>query len=318
MSATKVFFVLAIHLVVIYGLNVDMKRELFYQGRELFCAQLQCTENIREDTQISALVNMSVYVINEPGDKLMLASVSGSDSKARDYKVPGVFVNGNISHHGGELQLFLSNDSACYEKILTCEIYFTYKTGEIRFAEEQTASLRKENMRKSDLMLNLKAKTVNYVKTVDTMADFLKTFEDPSKLKGADMSMSLQMSHSSSDDNGFPRKNFTDTHKQIESSNSLQSFETRINNLTAQLQFVNERFNHLKDKRLNMNEENTEKEQNTNSLIWTKKMCKRTRNFNLTSRQLVQLNQSKLTLCDTKTDGGGWILILLTGITLKM
>ncbi|XP_059147223.1 angiopoietin-related protein 7-like [Physella acuta] len=309
MSSTVFYTLLTIHFFVSYGIKIDMKRELFYQGRELFCAQLQCTENIREDTQISALVNMSVYVINEPGDKLMLASVSGSDSKARDYKVPGVFVDGNISHHGGELQLFLSNDSACHDKTLKCEIYFTYKKGQIGFAEEETAPLQKENMRKSDLMMSLKAKTVNYVKTVDTMAAFLKAFEDPDKLKGADMSMSLQMSHLSRDDSGFPRKNFTDTHKQIESSNSLQIFETRLNNLTAQLQFVNERFNNLKDKRLNMTEQNTEKEQNTNSLIWTKEMCKRTHNFKLTSRQLVQLNQSKLTFCDTKTDDGGWILI---------
>ncbi|XP_059147207.1 uncharacterized protein LOC131934953 [Physella acuta] len=102
MSSTVLYTLLTIHFFVSYGMKIDMKRELFYQGRDLFCAQLQCTENIRENTQISALVNMSVYVINEPGDKLMLASVSGSDSKARDYKVPGVFVDGNISHHGWE------------------------------------------------------------------------------------------------------------------------------------------------------------------------------------------------------------------------
>ncbi|XP_059147220.1 fibrinogen beta chain-like [Physella acuta] len=329
MSSTVLYTLLIIHFFVSYGIKTDMKRELFYQGRELFCAQLQCTENIREDTQISALVNMSVYVINEPGDKIMLASVSGSDSKARDYKVPGVFVDGNISHHGGELQLFLSNDSTCHDTTLKCEIYFTYKTGEIGFAEEETAPICKENMRKSYLMMSLKAKTVNYVKTVDTMAAFLKSFEDPDKLKGADMSMSLQMSHSSSDEHiydniRFPvNKEIVDHRKQIESSTGLDVIQEKINNVTQddfrdQMKFINDRFSDLEGQlnktvsKLNTTKSTLSIKHDTKgdeNRIWTIEQCKRTNNFNLTSIQPVQLNQSKLTLCDTKTGGGGWILI---------
>ncbi|XP_059147206.1 uncharacterized protein LOC131934952 [Physella acuta] len=330
MSSTVLYTLLTICFFVCYGLKIDMKRELFYQGRELFCAQLQCTENIREDTQISALVNMSVYVINEPGDKIMLASVSGSDSKARDYKVPGVFVDGNISHHGEELQLFLSNDSACHEKILKCEIYFTYKTGEIGFTEEKTAPYRKENMRKSDLMMSLKAKTLNYVKTVDTMAGFLKTFEDLDKLKGADMSMSLQMSHSSSDEhrndiNSLPvNKGITDNYKQNESSNGMDIIQSSLNKLTqdfrVQMNFINERLSRVeeelnktltelnKTKNVCITPKDTVEEKNQSS-VWAIEQCTKNFNSQWPSRQIVQLDVSKLTLCDTKTDYGGWILI---------
>ena len=94
-----------------------MNRQYFYHCEDAFCAQLQCIENIREDTQISALVNMSVYRISEPEGKILVASISESDSKLRDYKRIGTRVNGKISKTFSELDIFLSNHSDCNDRI---------------------------------------------------------------------------------------------------------------------------------------------------------------------------------------------------------
>ncbi|XP_059148106.1 angiopoietin-related protein 7-like [Physella acuta] len=313
MSALISIVLLVSSLVMCYGIQMEMKRELFYQGRELFCAQLQCTENIGEDTQISALINMSIYEINEPGTSLPLSSISESDSKIRDFKVPGVFSDGKISKHSGDLNLFLSNETACHEKMFKCEIYFTYKTGSIGFVEEKVAALSKEKVRRSDLMMSLKAKTLNYVKTVDTMADFLKSFEDPGKLKGADMSMSLQMSHTSRDDNTVDKvksnKEITDNTNQDKTDNDMDTVKKRLNSLTEQMQVIMERFKSSDQLHLNTTEQYTDKKVKYNATLWTKEMCRQGHDSNSPSRQLVQLDESKITLCDTKTDHGGWLLI---------
>lgn len=49
-------------------------------------------------------------------------------------------------------------------------------------------------------LLNLKAKTSDYFKTVDTGADFLRSFDDSDRLRGSDMTVTFQMSNSESDD----------------------------------------------------------------------------------------------------------------------
>ena len=157
-----------------------MNREYFYHGKDLFCAQLQCRENIREDTQISALVNMSVYRISEPEGKILVASISESDSKLRDYKRVGTRVDGKISKTFSELDIFFSKHSDCNGGIFLCEIHYVNTTGSIDRIGKQTESLQRKS-RDTFLMMNLKAKTSDYVKSVDTMADFLKSFEDPDR-----------------------------------------------------------------------------------------------------------------------------------------
>ncbi|XP_059160751.1 fibroleukin-like [Physella acuta] len=224
-----------------------MTREHFFHGKILFCAHLQCTENITEDTQMSALVNMSVYRISESEGKILLASISGSDSKVRHYKIPGILSEGKLSKHHGELVLSFSNTSACNLHQYKCQVHFTNKTGDIEMLENRTTSYEREKIKKSVLLMNLKAETLNYVKTVDTMYDFLKSFEDPEKLKDADVSMSLQMSHSDrdwySDDTAqIPSSTeLNNSNKHISSNNATDMLDAKINNITQQMQTVNNR-----------------------------------------------------------------------------
>ncbi|XP_059160808.1 fibroleukin-like isoform X1 [Physella acuta] len=247
MSAVFVTVLVVLNAMLTCGLKVDMTREHFFHGKSLFCAQLQCTENITEDTQMSALVNMSVYRISEPEGKILLASISGSDSKVRDYKISGVLSEGKLSKHHGELVLSFSNTSACNLHQYKCQVYFTNKTGDTGMLENRTTSYEREKIKKSVLLMNLKAETLNYVKTVDTMYDFLKSFEDPEKLKDADVSMSLQMSHSDrdwySDDTAqIPSSTeLNNSNKHISSNNATDMLDAKINNITQQMQTVNNR-----------------------------------------------------------------------------
>ncbi|XP_059177258.1 uncharacterized protein LOC131956713 [Physella acuta] len=250
MSAIYFTAVLAVNLFLSFGLKVDMTREHFYHGKSLFCAQLQCTENITEDTQMSALVNMSVYRISENEGKILLASISGSDSKVCDYKISGILSEGKLSKHHGELVLSFSNTSACNLHQYKCQVYFTNKTGDMAMLEKRTTSYEREKIKKSVLLLNLKAETLNYLKTVDTMADFLKSFKDPEKLKGADMSMSLQMSHSGRDRYSYDTAQvpssteLNNSNKHISSTNAVDVLDAKINNITLQ-KAVNDRLREI-------------------------------------------------------------------------
>ncbi|XP_059160789.1 angiopoietin-related protein 7-like isoform X3 [Physella acuta] len=332
MSALYFIAVLAVNLFLSFGLKVDMTREHFYHGKSLFCAQLQCTENITEDTQMSALVNMSVYRISESEGKILLASISGSDSKVRDYKISGILSEGKLSKHHGELVLSFSNTSACNLHQYKCQVYFTNKTGDTGMLENRTTSYEREKIKKSVLLMNLKAQTLNYVKSVDTMADFLKSFEDPEKLKGADVSMSLQMSHSGrdgySDDTAqIPSSTeLNNSNKHISSTNAIDVVDAKINNITEHMQTVNDRFGAIDVKlneaisgnnqinsmieALNTTVQEMKNDYNVNPVLSRISLqCKKNDKTDVPERTTVRLGQDKLALCDTKTDGGGWIII---------
>ncbi|XP_059175194.1 angiopoietin-related protein 7-like [Physella acuta] len=198
MKFPVLYIFIAVNFISSTGLKIELSKTCFYYGKNVFCAQLQCTENIREDTQISALVNMSVYRISEPKGKILVASISESDSKLQDYKKTGTRVDGKISKTFSELEIFFSNYSDCNVGVFLCEIHYVNTTGSFDRIGKQAEILPRKS-RGTFLMMNLKAKTSDYVKSVDTMADFLKSFEDQDRLKGADMTMSLQMSHSGGD-----------------------------------------------------------------------------------------------------------------------
>ncbi|XP_059175165.1 angiopoietin-related protein 7-like isoform X2 [Physella acuta] len=373
MIFTVLYMLVVVNIISSTGLKIDINREYFYHGKNLFCGQLQCTENIREDTQISALVNMSVYRISEPEGKILVASIAESDSKLQDYKRAGTRVDGKISKKFSELEVFLSNSSDCNDCIFLCEIHYVNTTGSINRIGKQTESLPRKS-RDTFLIMNLKAKTSDYVKSVDKMADFLKSFEDSDRLKGADMTMSLQTSHSGS--NKFSTETSfgqTDTelinsYKQISSSTFEDMVDDKINNLTRD---VNKTLHIMENKlslktelnknilgllnesmqtmlantqnqteqlsvRLNEMEINIKKsitQENINTTInlvaglnktlqsfideyyknpmnlKLTKQCVRNDNSSLPEQVAFKLDERKLALCDTKTDGGGWIII---------
>ncbi|XP_059175191.1 uncharacterized protein LOC131955189 [Physella acuta] len=373
MMLSVLFTFIVVNIISSTGLKFDMNREYFYHGKNFVCAQLQCTENIREDTQISALVNMSVYRITEPEGKILVASISESDSKLQDYKRAGTRVDGKISKTFSELEIFFSNNSDCNDGIFLCEIHYVNTTGSINRIGKQTENLPRKS-RDTFLMMNLKAKTSDYVKSVDTMADFLKSFEDPDRLKGADMTMSLQMSHSGGDKFSTGRSfgptdtELNNSYKQISSSTfedmvddklknltldvnkTLQIMENKLNlktelnknnsavlnesiqtmlantkNQTEQLSIRLHKVEFLLKKTVSEESMNTtiheedgfnktvqelpDKNNDQPLILKSMKQCVRNNNSSLPGHIIVKLYEGQMALCDTKTDGGGWIVV---------
>lgn len=181
-----------------------------------------------EDANISALVNMSVYRIRESGGKVVFASVSESDSKVRDYRVTGSEVGGKMSRTLGELTLTLPKSADCVGVIFGCDAYYLTTSGNLSKKENTTKPSFQERP-KSLLLLSLAAKTPEYLKTIDTMANFLKSFEDPDRLQGADMSMSLKLSTSERDLLESTKK---ETHNDTMLSSLRNSTEEKIKNMS--------------------------------------------------------------------------------------
>ncbi|XP_059175226.1 fibroleukin-like [Physella acuta] len=159
------------------------------EGKDLFCAKLHCVENTREDNDISALVNMSVYRISELEGKIVLASVS--DSRVRDYKVAGSKVDGKFSKVFGELIVSFTKPSDCFSSVFGCDVYYTNRRYLTEMKENKTKPVHKDN-RKPLMLMTLEAKTPEFDKTIDRMSEFLKTFKDSDMLNRADLKMNLQ------------------------------------------------------------------------------------------------------------------------------
>ncbi|XP_059153713.1 fibroleukin-like isoform X2 [Physella acuta] len=161
------------------------------EGKDLFCGKLHCVENTREDNEISALVNMSVYSISELEGKIVLAYFSESDSRVRDYKVAGSKFDGKFSKVFGELTVSFTKPSDCFSTVFGCDVYYTNRRGLTEMKENKTKPVDQDNF-KPLMLMTLEAKTSEFDKTIDRMSEFLKTFKYSDKLNRADLKMNLQ------------------------------------------------------------------------------------------------------------------------------
>ncbi|XP_059175473.1 putative leucine-rich repeat-containing protein DDB_G0290503 [Physella acuta] len=193
MSARAFILVFAINFILCSGLNISLEKEYYMEGKHLFCAKLHCVENTREDNNISALVNISVYRISELDGKIMLASVSESDSRVRDHKVTGAKVDGKFSKVFGELTVSFNKPSDYFSAVFGCDVFYRNISGLIEKKENKTKPVEQKN-RNPLMLMTLEAKTPEFDTTIDRMSEFLKTFKDSDKLNSADLKMSLQFS----------------------------------------------------------------------------------------------------------------------------
>ncbi|XP_059175225.1 angiopoietin-4-like [Physella acuta] len=191
MSAVLVTALLVVNIMFTCGLDISLQREYYMEGKDLFCGKLHCLENTREDIEISAFVNMSVYRISELEGKIVLASVSESDSRVRDYKVAGSKVDGKFSKVFGELTVSFTKPSECFSTVFGCDVYYTNRRGLTEMKENKTKPVDQDN-RKPLMLMTIEAKTPEFDKTIDRMSEFLKTFIDCDMLNIADLKMNLQ------------------------------------------------------------------------------------------------------------------------------
>ncbi|XP_059160740.1 fibrinogen-like protein A [Physella acuta] len=106
---------------------------------------------------------------------------------------------------------------------------------------------------------------------------------------------------------------------------AIDVVDAKINNITEEMQTVNDRLRAI-DVKLNesitsnnhtnrmieaLNTTVQEMKNNYNMnyvLLWTTLQCKKNDKTDVPERKTVRLGLDKLALCDTKTDGGGWII----------
>ncbi|XP_059168801.1 tenascin-like [Physella acuta] len=188
MSAVLVTALLVVNIMFTCGLDISLEREYYMEGKDLFCGKLHCVENTREDNDISALVNMSIYKISELEGKIVLAYFSESDSRVRDYKVAGSKVDGKFSKVFGELTVSFTKPSDCFSTVFGCDVYYTNKRGLTEMKENKTKPVDQDNF-KPLMLMTLEAKTPEFDKTIDRMSDFLKTFKYSDKLNRADLKL---------------------------------------------------------------------------------------------------------------------------------
>ncbi|XP_059175818.1 angiopoietin-2-like [Physella acuta] len=191
MSSILLTALLFVNIMFTCGLDISLEREYYMEGKDLFCGKLHCVENTREDNEISALVNMSVYSISEIEGKIVLAYFSESDSRVRDYKVAGSKVDGKFSKVFGELTVSITKPSDCFSTVFGCDVYYTNRRGLTEMKENKTKPVDQENF-KPLMLMTLEAKTPEFDKTIDRMSEFLKTFKYSDKLNRADLKMHLQ------------------------------------------------------------------------------------------------------------------------------
>ncbi|XP_059154488.1 angiopoietin-2-like isoform X1 [Physella acuta] len=220
-------------LTWINGLDISLEREYYIEGRDLFCAKLHCVENTREDNEISALVNMSVYRISELEGKIMLASVSESDSRVRDYNVAVSKVDGKFSKVFGELTVSFTKPSDCFSTVFGCDVYYTNRRGLIEKKENKTKPVVQEN-RKPLMLMSLEAKTPEFDKTIDRMSEFLKTFKYSNLLNSANLKMNLQFLTDDKHSNLSYHKTELTKEKSDETLvNLTNAMESRLNSLLS-------------------------------------------------------------------------------------
>ncbi|XP_059154485.1 fibrinogen beta chain-like [Physella acuta] len=233
MSSILLTALLFVNIMFTCGLDISLKREYYMEGRDLFCPNLQCVESTREDNEISALVNMSVYRISELEEKIMLASVSESDSRVRDYKVAGSKVDGKFSKLFGELTVSFTKPSDCFSTVFGCDVYYTNRRGLIEKKENKTKPVVQEN-RKPLMLMSLEAKTPEFDKTMDRMSEFLKTFKYSDPLNSADLKMNLQFLTDDKNSNLSYHKTELTKEKNDETLvNLTNAMESRLNSLLS-------------------------------------------------------------------------------------
>ncbi|XP_059142266.1 fibroleukin-like [Physella acuta] len=214
--------IVLLNIISCYGIKLTFKKDLTHEGKHL-PAQLHCAEDKNNNNEISALVNMSIYKISQPEGNTLLASISESDAKPQGYETDGVQVDGKMSKYYGELTLSFSNYPECNTEFYMCTEYFINSTGSVMKAGKMAECFDKKS-RDSILMMNLRAKTPDILKTVDRMTDFLKSFEDPKN--GADAVVSVNMSHT---DRIFYNSNDIHNFNEMQTSNDMQKMTRDLN-----------------------------------------------------------------------------------------
>ncbi|XP_059144590.1 angiopoietin-related protein 7-like [Physella acuta] len=174
-------------LVFVESVDFDVQRNVFTIDDKIFCARLDCTADIRTDTDIYALIKISILgSVRRQIASVSLSTLFNSDANS-------LSVLGHAFNNQGKLTVNIRNSSICVPDDVICEVDFINLQGNnatkvTKLNPQSTKSGR------SIILMNLKAEVPHFDKTIDSMGYFLKTLKERENSEVSDMTLSLKVS----------------------------------------------------------------------------------------------------------------------------
>ncbi|CAG5123959.1 unnamed protein product [Candidula unifasciata] len=130
---------------ILYGLFVSCQGLQMYMERipgHAVCGELRCWNDAQPDGNIFSTTSISLYDVTEPGSSIKVASISAN--------APGLYINqskaqdlsgsGNISRYSADLSLSFRNNADCVSGSFLCELEFVNTDGAIDTISQKAAS----------------------------------------------------------------------------------------------------------------------------------------------------------------------------------
>ncbi|XP_059158306.1 angiopoietin-related protein 2-like isoform X3 [Physella acuta] len=259
-----------------------------------FCARLSCQENLASDSVTYSLVNMSIY--RESRDRMLLASLTEVDGQLRHQGHTGVKVNGSIGKTSADMEVLMSVTSYCQDTAFVCQVMFADDKGQIGVREKvvplSTIPITPEKSRFLTLALKRNDRQRRSTQLIDI-----------------DTSALMNDSESATD----LKKRFL---KILEAQQTLvqnltHKLETRVLDVENMFQILHQQLGISKNESHNQ----------TGSFIYwpfsyaefisqpKRIKCERNMDPSYPKMTLVVLENGRIVMCDTETDGGGWIVM---------
>ncbi|XP_059139804.1 angiopoietin-related protein 7-like [Physella acuta] len=279
------------------GLNLEIQ---IPSDDAIFCAKLQCSEKITGNTDVTKLVNISVYKVDDLEGTVLLASVPDMSHTLSSVKVSRI-----LTSTVGELILFFNVEQECQTKVFVCEMYYINKKGEVEMKQkvennprkitnkESTAAvLRRETDPFSELNLLLRVGSKPPTSEVNLQLGLTRSNLNYS----ADMKMQFQ----GSENLALPN----------EENKDLVNLQNLSNEIRKKYKFLEDKLNKYKaEKKIIKTALVDAYYDAVDSEAIIKLQCSKDDDPSLPERLKFMLTKHKQALCDTKTEGGGWILI---------
>ncbi|CAL1544842.1 unnamed protein product [Lymnaea stagnalis] len=115
---------LVLPVVANQGFDLNMDRPPRRVGNSTICAQLHCYASSGSSNNITTLIKMNVYRIQNSNEKILLATVLARESDIQAHTGIDTTVVGSMSESSGELNLTFSGKEDCNSGNFSCEIQF--------------------------------------------------------------------------------------------------------------------------------------------------------------------------------------------------
>ncbi|XP_059158305.1 fibrinogen beta chain-like isoform X2 [Physella acuta] len=277
-----------------------------------FCAMLSCQENLASDPVTYSLVNMSIY--RESRDRMLLASLTEVEDQLRHQGHTGVKVNGSIGKSSADMEVLMSVTSYCQDTAFVCQVMFADDKGQIGVREKVVPpSTRKISANNKDGVTDTQTITT----TSQESRSLTRAIDQRRRRSSEQLRIDPSVKRNTSLPDDEEDKKKTDTFNQTPQIElkTIEEQNRRLVEVQNMLQILDKKLGISKNKVFT-----SDVNELGRFIEWPFSLaefvsqpkqikCERNMNFEYPKMILVQLGNGKVVLCDTKTDGGGWIVM---------